>query len=116
MITVGGIVLGVIASLVILGFAVFTCLAVDEWKPNVLIIILALITIAGVWLLVYDMDDDVIEEFQGKFDVEYMDERIPFDDENGCRHIIYFNSGTVVINEIQNTELGGDTGGDKCEE
>lgn len=49
---------------------------------------------------VYDMNGKVIEHFQGKFDVDYTDERIMFDDENGNRHIIYFKSGTVIINEI----------------
>lgn len=49
---------------------------------------------------VYDMNGDVIEHFQGKFDVEYKDERVMFDDENGNRHIIYFKSGTVIINEV----------------
>lgn len=131
MITVGGIVVGVIASLVILGIAIFICIEVDEWKANTLIIIAALVIIVGAWflihwyytstasglravktqssefgngierqILVYDMDGDVIEEFQGKFDVEYTDERILFDDENGCRHIIYFKSGTIIVNEI----------------
>lgn len=53
---------------------------------------------------VYDMNGDVIEHFQGKFDVEYKDERVMFDDENGNRHIIYFKSGTVIINEISQEE------------
>lgn len=49
---------------------------------------------------VYDMNGKVIEHFQGRFDVDYTNERIMFDDENGNRHIIYFKSGTVIINEI----------------
>lgn len=49
---------------------------------------------------VYDMDGDVLAHYKGKFDVEYSDERILFDDENGQRHIIYFKSGTVVIDEV----------------
>lgn len=51
-------------------------------------------------VLVYDMDGDLIAEYTGKFDVDYSDERIMFDDENGQRHIIYFKSGTVVVDEI----------------
>lgn len=51
-------------------------------------------------VLVYDMDGDLIAEYTGKFDIEYSDERIMFDDEDGQRHIIYFKSGTVVVDEI----------------
>lgn len=51
-------------------------------------------------VLVYDMNGDLIAEYTGKFDVDYSDERIMFDDENGQRHIIYFKSGTVVVDEI----------------
>ena len=46
------------------------------------------------------MDGDVLAHYKGKFDVEYSDERILFDDENGQRHIIYFKSGTVVVDEV----------------
>ena len=49
----------------------------------------------------YDMDGDELEYFRGRFDVDYEDERIMFDDENGNRHVIYFKSGTVIINEIE---------------
>lgn len=52
-------------------------------------------------VLVYDMDGDLLEEFQGHFDVDYETERILFDDENGFRHIIYFKSGTIIVNEIE---------------
>lgn len=51
-------------------------------------------------VMVYDMDGDLLAEYKGKFDIEYSDERIMFDDENGQRHIIYFKSGTVVVNEL----------------
>lgn len=51
-------------------------------------------------IIVYDMEGDEIERFRGKFDVDYGDERIMFDDENGNRHVIYFKSGTVIVNEI----------------
>lgn len=52
----------------------------------------------------YDMDGDELEYFRGRFDVDYEDERIMFDDENGNRHVIYFKSGTVIINEIEGEE------------
>lgn len=51
-------------------------------------------------VIVYDANGDVIEEYQGKFDVEYDSNQILFDDENGQRHIICFGSGTVIINEV----------------
>ena len=51
-------------------------------------------------VIVYDMNGHKIEHCEGRFDVEYRDERVMFDDENGKRHIIYFKSGTVIINEL----------------
>ena len=50
---------------------------------------------------VYDMDGDVLEEYKGKFDVDYGNERILFDDENNMRHVIYYKSGTVIVDEIK---------------
>lgn len=52
---------------------------------------------------VYDMDGDLIESYEGTFDIEYADERILFDDEDGNRHVIYFKTGTVIVDEL-NTE------------
>ena len=52
-------------------------------------------------VIVYDMDGDIIQTYTGKFDIEYEDERILFDDENGLRHVIYFKTGTVIVNEIE---------------
>lgn len=52
-------------------------------------------------VLIYDMDGDLIAEYTGKFDVDYSNERVMFDDENGQRHVIYFKSGTIIINEIE---------------
>lgn len=49
---------------------------------------------------VYDMEGDVIKEYEGKFDIEYDDDRILFDDEKGQRHIIYYPTGTVIVDEI----------------
>lgn len=49
---------------------------------------------------VYDIKGEIIAEYEGKFDVDYNESRIIFDDENGKRHIIYYNTATVVIDEI----------------
>ena len=49
---------------------------------------------------VYDVNGELIQEYQGKFDIEYDDDRILFDDENGLRHIIYYPTGTVIIDEM----------------
>ena len=46
------------------------------------------------------MDGDELERYRGRFDVDYSDGRVLFDDEEGNRHIIYFKSGTVIINEL----------------
>ncbi len=48
---------------------------------------------------VYDMNGGLIAEYSGKFDVDYDNDRIIFDDENGKRHIIYYPTGTVIIDE-----------------
>lgn len=49
---------------------------------------------------VYDMNGSLIKSYQGKFDVDYNECRIIFDDEKGLRHIIYYPTGTVIIDEI----------------
>ena len=48
---------------------------------------------------VYDIDGEIIQQYEGKFDVDYDSERIKFDDENGKRHVIYNKAGTVIIDE-----------------
>lgn len=48
---------------------------------------------------VYDIEGDIIQQYEGKFDIEYDDDRILFDDEKGLRHIIYYPTGTVIIDE-----------------
>lgn len=50
---------------------------------------------------VYDMEGDEIARYEGKFDVErrMQDNRIMFDDENGKRHIVYYTTGTVIVDE-----------------
>ena len=55
----------------------------------------------------YDMNGSLIKSYQGKFDVDYNECRIIFDDEKGLRHIIYYPTGTVIIDEI-----GGEDGTD----
>ena len=52
-------------------------------------------------ITVYDVQGDMIAEYEGKFDIEYDDDRILFDDEQGLRHIIYYPTGNVIIDEIQ---------------
>ena len=48
---------------------------------------------------VYDVDGDLIKTYEGKFDVDYDSDRIIFDDEDGKRHVIYYPTGTVIIDE-----------------
>lgn len=48
---------------------------------------------------VYDFEGDVIQQYTGKFDVDYDSKRIKFDDESGKRHVIYYTTGTVIIDE-----------------
>lgn len=55
-------------------------------------------------IVVYDVNGKVIERFKGKFDVEYDDDRILFDDEKGNRHVIYYPTGTVIINELKGAD------------
>lgn len=50
-------------------------------------------------LIVYSATGEEVWRFSGKFDIEYVSGRILFDDENGKRHTIYFQNGTVVVNE-----------------
>ena len=51
---------------------------------------------------VYDCKGDLIQEYKGKFDVEYANGRVLFDDEKGNRHVIYFKTGTVTVDELNN--------------
>ena len=52
---------------------------------------------------VYDVNGEIIKQYDGRFDVETgnVDNApyILFDDENGKRHIIYYTTGTVTIDE-----------------
>lgn len=49
---------------------------------------------------VYDINGDLIEQYTGRFDIETDRESyILFDDEAGKRHMIYYTTGTVIIDE-----------------
>lgn len=50
---------------------------------------------------VYDVNGNLIQEYKGKFDVDYDDDRIIFDDQDGKRHVIYYPTGTVIIDEVE---------------
>lgn len=48
---------------------------------------------------VFDVNGNIIYEYDGKIDITYDESRILFDDENGKRHVIYYTTGTVLIEE-----------------
>jgi hypothetical protein len=52
---------------------------------------------------VYDVSGEIIKTYEGKFDVEVSNESgspyILFDDEKGKRHIIYYTTGTIIVDE-----------------
>lgn len=49
---------------------------------------------------VYDINGNIIEQYSGKFDIETdNDGYILFDDEEGKRHIIFYTTGTIIIDE-----------------
>ena len=51
---------------------------------------------------IYDINGNVITTYTGKFDIETDNEKyILFDDEDGLRHIIYYTTGTVIVNEVR---------------
>lgn len=49
---------------------------------------------------VYDVTGNLLKTYEGKFDIDYDENRIIFDDENGKRHVIYYPTGTVIVDEI----------------
>ena len=51
-------------------------------------------------ITVFDVEGDVIAKYEGRFDIEYDDDRILFDDEEGFRHIIYYPTGNVIVDEV----------------
>lgn len=52
---------------------------------------------------VYDVSGEMIKSYEGKFDVEVGNSNgnpyIVFDDENNKRHIVYYTTGTIFIDE-----------------
>ena len=49
---------------------------------------------------VYDIDGDLVAEYEGKFDIETDNTTyILWDDEYGKRHIIYFSTFNIIIDE-----------------
>ena len=48
---------------------------------------------------VFDVNGSIIYQYDGKIDIEYDECRILFDDEDGKRHVIYYTTGTVLIEE-----------------
>lgn len=49
---------------------------------------------------VYDINGTLIKRYSGKFDIETDKESyILFDDEDGDRHIVYYTTGTIIVDE-----------------
>ena len=49
---------------------------------------------------VYDIDGDLVAEYEGKFDIETDNTTyILWDDEYGKRHIVYFSTFNIIIDE-----------------
>lgn len=132
--TVGGWILFIVLSLIILACGLSFGIIFGDGEPSgyiigslVSIILIILLLVGMFWyynntasgarayktqesnfnmgierkVTVYDMTGKVIQIYEGKFDVEYDDDRILFDDEKGLRHIIYYPTGTVIIDEVQ---------------
>ena len=51
----------------------------------------------------YDAIGNLLQEYEGKFDVDFNgdEQRILFDDEKGQRHVIYFKTGTIIVEEVK---------------
>lgn len=52
---------------------------------------------------VYDVSGELIKQYEGKFDIEVSNSSgtpyIVFDDDKGKRHIIYYTTGTIIVDE-----------------
>lgn len=49
---------------------------------------------------VYDIDGEIIQTYEGKFDIETNEQNyILFEDEKGERHTIYYTTGTIIVDE-----------------
>ena len=49
---------------------------------------------------VYDINGNLIKSYEGKFDIETDHNNYIMFDDNGQRHIIYFTTGTIIIDEV----------------
>lgn len=51
---------------------------------------------------VYDVSGGLIAEYEGTFDIDVSTDknRVIFDDENGKRHVIYYTTGTIIVDEV----------------
>lgn len=49
---------------------------------------------------VYDAVGNILYTQTGKFDVDYSSGRVMYDDENGYRHVVYFEDGLVMVHEV----------------
>ena len=65
---------------------------VKDWQSNIDNGIERIVT-------VYDVSGKEIKKYEGRFDVSYDSDRIKFDDEQGKRHVIYYTTGTITIDE-----------------
>lgn len=122
-----GIIVAVVGGIWILGGIIAAVLEPNKYVLLSILIVLTLVAVFGVvwyytgtavgrraWksqqsnftnglnreVKVYSMDGKLIKEYSGKFDIEYDDDRILFDDEKGNRHIIYYPTGTVIVDEV----------------
>jgi len=51
---------------------------------------------------VYDAIGNKLAEYEGKFDISFDRDtsRLLFDDEEGFRHVIYYQTGTIIVDEV----------------
>lgn len=53
---------------------------------------------------VYDVNGSIIKQYEGTFDVETDNASyILFDDDQNLRHIIYYTTGTITVDEVADT-------------
>lgn len=94
-----GLLCGVIASAIILGFMLWYFGNTEKGKRAMKTQESNLNGGIERTVKVYDINGEIVAEYEGKFDVDHNQSRIIFDDENGKRHIIYYNMATVIIDE-----------------
>ena len=94
-----GTLCGVIASVLILGFMLWYFGSTEKGKRAMKTQKSNLNGGIERAVKVYDINGEIVAEYEGKFDVDYNQSRIIFDDENGKRHVIYYSVATVIIDE-----------------